>query len=135
MSGPDFYSMHARKILGLPDAWRWISLNAEDDGRGNFYTVMVGAIPDGVCFKSGKRKGEINWKFRHEERRLLLGHKEHAEFIRAWEVETGKCSKCGGSGQTMVRWTATDGAIDGPCSACAATGKPRATPEHTKEGA
>lgn len=115
--------MHARHVLGLPDSWRWLKLDSEDDGRGGVYFIIEGAISTGVVFKSGPRKGEINWKHKTGERRLIISRKEHDDFIASWEAKTGSCAGCGGTGAEFASWSALDGEKTRPCRKCKATGK------------
>lgn len=112
---PDFWSMHARKLLSLPEDWRWTSLEAIPGGDGRDYSQVKGAIPFGVRFKSGPRKGEINWAHRREERTVVIPFKEHHAFIAAWEDETGLCHDCGNTGQATAGWLRDEGAKYAPC--------------------
>jgi hypothetical protein len=116
---PDFYSMHARKLLGLPDEWHWFSLEAKDGGGGRRFTLIKGAIPLRTISR-GPRKGQWDWSQRKDEREVIVSDEEHRAFVAAWELETGKCATCGGSGHTLARWSSESGAEYRPCWKCAA---------------
>lgn len=114
---PDFYSMHARKLLGLPESWCWFRLNGVELSPGRTAVEVTGAIPS-VAFKSGKRKGELNWKKAVSKATVTIIDSDHLAFIRAWEESTGLCSNCGGSGKELARWHHIEGETMRPCSKC-----------------
>lgn len=99
---PDFWSMHARKLLGLPETWRWYSLESIGE-RPRAHCLIKGAIPDGVLFKSGPRKGQLNWKHRSAETTVVISFGDHHAFVAGWEKETGLCSSCGNTGTSCGR--------------------------------
>lgn len=130
---PDFYSMHARKLLGMPETWRWIRIEAIEGQAigGRWYTKLTGATPAGVFFKSGPRKGEINWKHRIDEHTVIIPSDEHNAFIAAWEKETGLCRDCGNTGQEEAGWSKNAGVMHRGCERCRrreAAPKPIAAP-------
>lgn len=122
---PDFWSMYARETYGLPDGWRWIRIEAKDGKPGQRLSELFGAVPDGVVYKSGPRKGQLNLKRRHDERTFIIDMADLEKFERRWELSTGNCSECGGGGQTLNGWNRETGAKYGACARCGGNGKAR----------
>lgn len=100
---PDLWSMLARKKLGLSDKWRWLDLAVLDKTastpRAQAQSLIKGAEPTGEVFKSGPRKGQVNWQkiVPGSERTLAVTFGEYDAFCAAWELETGLCADCGGA--------------------------------------
>lgn len=123
---PDFFNLYIRKKLGLSDGWRWIRLRAVDGPGGKSYTHAEGAEPTGERYKSGKRKGEINFRklVPGSERTVIVDVDELDRFKEEWERETGSCFVCAGSGQASYGWSIHEGTKYRPCSRCQSKKKP-----------
>jgi hypothetical protein len=119
---PDTYSMHARELLGMPEEWRWLRIETLSEVPER-HTLIFGAIPDGVVFKSGPRKGQLNLKRRHDERQVVITDSQHRAFCLRWEQKTGSCASCGGSGEGFASWSKTEGTKTNKCGRCGGTGR------------
>lgn len=120
---PDFWNLIARKRLGISDErWRWMSLEAIGDD-GERHTLLKGGM-EGPPFKSGPRKGEVNWARRDRawDRTLVISMDEYRAFRDEWEAKTGRCKNCGGCGWVGFRWSATEGVSFRRCARCEGTG-------------
>lgn len=121
----DLYELHARDKAGMPPEWkafRWQALPLES--KTALYFLVTGMIAP--LRSKGKNKGRPNWRMgdRSTQRAVVLPIMEHEEWVRAWEILTGKCAKCGGEGQTMASCNfVTAEKTYRPCSGCAGTGK------------
>lgn len=118
---PDFYLLHARELTGMPETWVWSSLEGLTSGSR-------GVLVTGACYSlctTGKRKGLPNWrkKWPDTERKVFLGNDEHDAFRLKWERDTGKCHRCGGTGQEERGWHYQTGTRFGTCARCSGTGK------------
>lgn len=124
---PDFWSMLAREKYGLPEEWRWWHLSRigdtasffKDLPRDQVYSMMKGGVYK-TLYRSGKRKGQINFKKPEEGtyRELVVTHKELDDYIAKWEQQTGFCGDCYGNGTD--HWNRH-------CKKCDGTGKIRST--------
>lgn len=115
----DFYNLHAREKLGMPDTWQWFRLEA----KGENFTVITGAICTEVYLR-GKRKGRTNWAKRDKETELpvTISRDEHKAWLLAWEKRTGECHQCSGNGQQWTGWSRDEGNKFRPCTRCDSTG-------------
>ena len=111
-------SEQASRILKIPG---WRAYRFECIAGGGM--LLRGAVCD-ETFKRGPRKGCTNWgkRDRSTERQLALSASEMAEFERAWEIETGKCHECMGSGQVFLRWSQSEGRMTHDCHRCLGSG-------------
>lgn len=121
----DFWNLIAVRKHGCPEGWRWTSLETIDPNapRNKAQCLVTGAVY-GTYVKSGKRKGDLNFKKPNPgtERRLVVSFAELDAFRDDWEKETGKCSDCGGCGRDA--FSASSGR---PCRRCGGDGKARAS--------
>ncbi|WP_262027100.1 hypothetical protein [Microvirga sp. Mcv34] len=129
----DFWSIHAREKLGLPDDWRWYRLEA----KGENITVVTGAVCHEV-YKAGKHKGQINWAKRDKETDIPvpIRRDEHKAWLLSWECRSGECHVCHGNGQQSVGWSLKDGSKYRTCTRCNGTGASVSdgSPEGVKTG-
>ena len=117
---PDWYSMTAIRVGGMPEGWTWRVLDGYKKPPG--YTEVKGAAPIGK-YTRGPRKGEPKWPKAEVYDILWIKDSEFDETKRLWEEETGKCSTCYGTGQEHVGWSKAEGSKHKPCEKCNATGK------------
>jgi hypothetical protein len=125
MSAPDFFSLIAQS-RGMPEGWRWYEAQAvgsHEQPREHRAFMLRGGVPS-VLFKSGPRKGQANWSKAEHQAELVITYRDLDAFTAQWEIETGLCSKCGGSGQESAGWSKVEGAKYRDCTRCSATGKP-----------
>jgi hypothetical protein len=115
---PDFLSMHARKLLSMPEEWATFRVEVKP-GAGQDYFEVTGAVCT-ATFTSGKRKGQKDWKKRDKatERPILIPEREHRAFVEAWEKASGLCSKCGDTGEEFEGWSLEKGCTYRPCTRC-----------------
>lgn len=121
---PDFWNMMARE-RGVPDGWQWYRLEVADTKAPRHQSASL--VTGAVCterFKSGKRKGDLNWAKRDKrtERTLVITFADFDAYMAAWERKTGVCIKCDGNGTRSVGWSSTEGHTLVHCSACDGTG-------------
>lgn len=117
---PDFWSMLARKLLGITDErWRWYTLSVvdHDQPRAVAQSMIEGAIPTGEVFKSGKRKGELNLckKVPGSERKVCVFFRDYDAFVKEWERENATCSTCMNTGLASAGWSVAEGQKYRPC--------------------
>jgi len=122
----DMLSEHAREMLGMPPEWSAYYFKAIGHSSVESNTKLIqvkGAVAPLIT--RGKHKGAPNWRKSDKttEREVFFTPGEHDEWCRQWEVRTGKCSKCMGSGKVFARWSITEGTSYKPCSTCNGTGK------------
>lgn len=114
---PDWLNVVARKKLGQPPEWRWC--NGQVIGETRDFLVE-GGVPREL--KSGIRKGLPTWKDAVLSKCVVTD----AEIRLAqmdYEIETGKCWECAGSGEKHIRWNHKTGNQFADCPRCDATGK------------
>lgn len=121
----DFYNLYAIAKHGAPTDWHWHTLEALGKHPNYTGSLVRGCVP--ATFQKGKRKGQFNFKGgdKATELSFAIAHDQFAAFHAEWEAETGRCSKCFGSGQEWTGWSATEGSRFKPCARCDATGKPK----------
>jgi hypothetical protein len=121
MSAPDWFTVIAVE-RGLSVAWLWVRSEVVD---GHF--LVTGA----VCpmFTRGPRKGLRNWAQRDKatERTLVITPAELRACQLRWEVASGRCHACAGTGQENMGWTKEQGTILKTCRRCTGSGTPAAT--------
>ncbi len=116
------YEQYARETYGFSKDWhvfRWEAKGADD----NKFIVVTGAVVY-ERFKRGKHVGNLVWKSRLRETEVPVSFRDDAfrAWILKWEAETGKCSKCNGSGQEFSGWSKQDGVKTRDCTRCKTTG-------------
>lgn len=116
---PDFWNLMAREVYGMPEGWEWFRLEAV--GPHHRRDLSASMVTGAVCtetFKSGPNKGSKNWKKRDRstEQTIAIPFKDLDAFCEKWEVKTGLCSSCGGSGENG--WDANQ-----RCTRCNGSGK------------
>ncbi len=81
--------------------------------------LVQGSTPIGV-YARGPRKGRN--KYLRPCERCVVTRAEIDSAASAWEAQTGKCSKCEGSGQEWAGWSSDEGNRYRDCYRCKATG-------------
>ncbi|MBL8911629.1 MAG: hypothetical protein JNM17_13130 [Archangium sp.] len=125
----DFFNLFALKTRGVPEGWRWSSIQAigdlEEKDRARMYSEMEGYVHDGTKFKSGKNAGKRKpgCAVAGTKRKFIFTMAEFDTFLRDWEVETGLCHQCEGTGEELAGWSAKDGQSLRKCTRCFGTGK------------
>lgn len=133
---PDFYNLIAHE-RGMPDGWRWYSLEAkpsfwsgtQQPARDQAFAIVRGAVCT-ATIQRGPRKGQTKWSKRDKstDAEIVIRLDELDARIARWELETNRCSLCGGCG-------AETGSIDFRsggeikkrlCNRCKGSGKPGA---------
>ena len=118
MTSPDIMALAARKVHGLPDDWKPQIYETLDRGMG---FALRGAVPIGT-YSRGPRKGRPKWPPRGQLQRVAITADEVRRQRIQWEIETGLCSYCGGSGQ-QVKSIGINGTTYRECSVCGGTGE------------
>lgn len=119
----DFFELAAREKAHLPETWRVFHWQVLGHARVTLGYRLVGAVAPPKT--RGKYKGKPNFDKLDKStiRDVILLKAEYDSFVARWEVETGNCSRCQGSGQESAGWNVTDGPAYRPCSQCGATGR------------
>ena len=106
---------HAEELLApLPEGWRISAYQVLSDGA----FLLSGSIA--TIKQTGKNKGRPRWTSEHM-RMIAIPAKAHQEWLTAWELRTGKCSHCNGTGK-VLKSTGINGTIYTPCRDCGGTG-------------
>ena len=126
---PDFYSEYARNKFGVSEEWSWFRLELVGPlERGASKALQATVVTGAVAPKKtrGKYAGDHDWKKRDRatELRFSVGVLDMDAFKEQWERDTGNCSNCGGEGQELWSWSATEGTKYRPCSRCNGSGNP-----------
>jgi hypothetical protein len=116
---------HARDILGMGLDWQiaswkdldWRKPNSDLTARLRVTGVCAPVLPD----------GRVAWEYQDKATRksITFTRAEHATWVRAWEIKTGKCSNCAPDkpGQQWMGWHKDTGDYFLPCTRCHGTGQ------------
>lgn len=124
----DHFNLYAIK-RGAPAGWQWTELKAIGDvyekDRARQYSQMDGYVHNGAKYATGKNAGKRKPRspVPGTERTIIFTMGEFDAFVREWEIETGICSKCDGTGEEWASSSITEGSKYKPCRRCFATGK------------
>ncbi|QSQ14082.1 hypothetical protein [Myxococcus landrumensis] len=122
---PDWWNLIAHQ-RGCHPAWRWLTVETIDHTvpRDQAHCLVSGGVYS-TLVKSGPRKGKPNYGKPDPgtERRLVISFVELDACKAQWEAETGKCSKCGGSGEEGAGWSKEGGSRYRTCTRCNGSGK------------
>lgn len=124
----DFWLLIAKK-RGMPDGWVWKKVEVRGEGDHVIF-LLTGA----VCtekFQSGKRAGQLNWdkRDRSTEHELVITRRELEGAKLAWEQQTGKCSRCTGTGKTTKSAREDEGRLVRELQTCVRCGGTGRAPE------
>jgi hypothetical protein len=81
--------VHAREALGRGPEWKlflYEMLPKDSPGPGTHFQ-LTGAVPSKVLFKSGRRKGQPNHKFRTDVATVIFSHREHSDWETAFSSQ------------------------------------------------
>lgn len=111
---PNWYDEAARKKLG--QSRKWQSMGYEP---GDTHCVVSGGIPREL--KSGERKGQMTW---HGcvITKCAIDSEDINQAKLDYELETGKCHVCAGSGLRLDSWACGIGNRYRFCERCGNTG-------------
>ena len=117
---PDKWNGFAAEKYGVPQGWRWASLDCSKDAAPYGWVKVEGAVfvvhPDGLT--------TWNDRDRRTERVLFMNLDE----LEAWEqtkaLEEGRCWRCWGNGQVSVSFSVKTGHTYQTCPDCRGSGKP-----------
>ena len=117
---PDWMLMTAKRLNDLPDGWKWYELDARD--MPDDFFKMVGDVPIGVITR-GINKGHPKFAPKTKGRSFFLRMSQVEETKKLWEAETGKCSKCDGTGREQSGYSWKTGHSYVNCGKCDGNGK------------
>lgn len=117
---PDWFNLIASD-RGMAKGWRWFHVQVKGSGEHSVFLAKGGV--DGAVFKSGPRKGKPNPAKRTHVAEIVITCAELDERQGRWEVETGDCHRCGGSGETVARVHRTEGTTYRRCERCKGGGR------------
>jgi hypothetical protein len=120
----DIIDARLKATHSLPDDFHFYRYMRGPEGvpcADSFYTQVWGACCP--LFKTGKRAGKPNWrkKVKSTVRTFVVRDSQYESWVADWELTTGKCSRCAGSGKT-VAGLSTSGLDYRPCGKCKGTG-------------
>lgn len=120
---PPTQEQHAREKYKLPSDWQAYSWEAKGDDRETGWTVLKGGVYRHKR-ERGERKGEADFRKPEPgtEATLSLANAEHEAWLAQWQVDTGHCSRCRGTGHAFSGWDHKKGTAYRPCTKCNATG-------------
>ena len=110
----DFFNLTVQRIHGRSPEWQWCSLDAHDMPED--FIKVGGEVPIGVIAR-GELKGRPKWPNTIEH--VYVRTRDIEESKRLWQVETGKCSECYGSGEVVCGLPR----VASPCRSCGGTGR------------
>ena len=117
----------AREKAGMGADWKpWAFECLPHHPQPTELVQVTGAV---VPLKThGKHAGQPDWNKKDKStiRTVYITLKDHAEWVKAWEIKTGLCASCEGSGERIVGWSVTEGCKKRACGKCGATGKSNA---------
>jgi hypothetical protein len=122
VSAPDFYNLIAVE-RGMPEGWRWCSVEGVGDDREHGGAMVTGAVPIGAR-KAGKNKGWPKWPPARKCNKVFITFAALDARMLQWERDEGKCSTCGGGGRQVAGISVVDGTTYRVCSRCKGSGKP-----------
>lgn len=120
----DLFCEHAKEKANAPHNWDVFSWACHPtDGTEVIYYQIKGAVCEAVKTR-GPNKGQKDWskRDRSTERTVNITVREHSEWKQQWSARTGKCNRCTGTGETLLRMSVDDGALYKPCPKCLGTG-------------
>ena len=113
----------ARRKVGAPSEWEvfaWEMIGDTND------FVVTGGIPR--LLTRGPRKGQKTWDG-PSQKAVVTQSELHAEHAR-YELATGKCGDCFGSGEVFAGWSVSEGTRMKSCRRCGGSGnQPKAVEE------
>jgi hypothetical protein len=119
---PPTTDQHARELYNLPASWEAYSWSAKGERDTGFIELNGGVFNKKI--ERGRNKGKTD--FRSPEpgtsATLSLSHAAHKAWLARWEVETGHCAECLGTGLAWAGWCSVYGTSFRPCTKCGATG-------------
>ena len=130
MSAPDFHTLAARRVHGLPDEWEPRIYKVLSDARATIGYSLTGAVPVGVISR-GPRKGRPKWPPRSQLHEVIITPADLAAATAEWVATTGLCPRCGGDGRVAWRVNGGRGTEYRPCKACGGTWKAPAPADQT----
>jgi len=110
-----------REKYRLPADWDFKVSTAKGKGDGEYFEVTGGVY--NATFKSGPRKGEVNFRKPEPgtECTVVLPRVEYRKWLEKWEIDTSLCAPCTGSGFVTHSFGAS-GTTYRKCSKCGGTG-------------
>lgn len=118
---------HCRELYGFSKDWQVCAWHVKGDGAGKYLELTGGIYPE--TYKSGKRKGQTNYRKPQTESMVSLANMAHEAWLVQWERETGYCAACEGTGHERAGWNHIKGCCFRPCQKCDATGTAKQTAE------
>lgn len=104
----DFWNVVARRKLGKTNTWSWYKIEWVGDSA-----ILVGG--ETALITKGKNKGKKKWDGADK---VIISEAEYDEAAKQYELSTGKCSSCQGSGQEFKSWNHLTGTDYKTCKRC-----------------
>lgn len=107
----------------LPDSFKFFKWKCMPDGGDTIYVEFKGGVCD-TTYKSGPRKGHINYSKATDVRSFYVTMVDGDRYGREYEAETGNCRNCVGGGKTVASVDCVAGITTyRECRTCRGTGK------------
>jgi hypothetical protein len=106
----DWMSKAAKLIFDFPEQWQWRTSTFINGGF-----ILSGSVM--TISKSGKKK------FNKPYDKCIITDSDIILAKNIYELETGNCADCEGSGREWAGYSAESGKITKPCKKCNETGK------------
>lgn len=113
----DFYNLLASE-RGVAKGWRWFDLKVLGDHKSP--REQTSFQIRGAVYLGETRTGRGKWD-KATTREFVISFTEYDARVERWQIETGRCGWCFGSGSESLGSSGTR-----TCSRCAGTGKPPA---------
>lgn len=115
--------LHAIEKYALPENWSSYRYECFPKTCGEtLYYQLTGMVAPPKT--KGPNKGRPNWKNgdRNTKFVCIIPVSEHEQWLKTWELKTGKCSGCEGTGKALAQWSVIKGSEYRECSKCKGTG-------------
>ena len=115
---------HARELVKAPEGWdvyRWEAIGGSKDTPAKLLRVDGAVAP---AKTRGKHKGRPDWEAADQasKRTAYFTPEEHAAWRKQWELRTGKCAECAGTGELFQGWHFELGTTYKTCACCGGLG-------------
>lgn len=112
----DLLSIHAAELLNMSDKWRIYSFQSLGEGLSPRIYKLKG------CDAEVSMLGEIKYT-KENTNEIFIPEDTHISWKQQWELQTGNCAECVGTGKVMRSWSSTEGTTYKACTKCGGSGK------------
>jgi hypothetical protein len=120
----DFFNLYIHRNHRVSTDWQWHTVNSANMPED--YFEIKGAVPIGTISR-GPRKGSPKWP--KESQRYFVKWDDFEKLKLDWELETGKCYVCDGTGQELIGSSVSEGDRYRQCKRCGGSGRTPQQPQ------